>query len=152
MLAGPPASGKSTHAAAILADPAFENAGLLSTDHYVELAARVSGRPYSEVFSSQIKSATQFLQRDLEAVLRQGRSAVWDQTNLTPGIRAKKIKRFPEEYTKICLYFEVDTDTLVARNSTRGGRAIPEDVLLDMVSSWQRPALEEGFDHVAVVQ
>jgi len=152
MLAGPPGSGKSTHAAAILADPTFKNAGLLSTDHYIELAARISDRPYNEIFAGQIKSATQFLKRDIELMLRSRRSVVWDQTNLTPETRIKKANRFPDDYTKICLYFEADIDTLRGRNAARGDRAVPEGVLEDMVSKWQHPSLTEGFDHVAPVR
>jgi predicted kinase len=151
MLAGPPGSGKSTYAKRLRDNPSFANDVLLSTDAHIESIAASTGRSYNELFPSAIKDATHFLNASLQCAIGSGRGLIWDQTNLEPGTRVKKLARVPHRYVKIAVYFEEDLDTLLLRNKERAehGRGLPEHVLISMISRWKRPSLDEGFTAIS---
>lgn len=146
MLCGIPTSGKSTYVSKLLLD--YPDAVILSTDNYIERAARETGKTYNEVFESSIKKAGDHLYRQLYRARGEGKVIIWDQTNLTSKVRKKKLKHFPLSHIKKCVYFEISLDEALERNKRREGKFIPEDVLKRMHSQFEIPTEDEEFNTI----
>jgi predicted kinase len=150
MMCGIPASGKSTYIQQGLDYTDFFNTGytFLSTDNYIEEKAKKEGTTYNEIFDCTIKEATEEMNKLLEFAIQNNMSIVWDQTNLTPKVRQKKLKKIPEHYTKVAVYNNISLEEAMKRNRNRIGKVIPQRVLIQMHSVFVPPTEEEGFDKV----
>lgn len=148
MLSGIPTSGKSTYVSSLLEKPEFSNAVVLSTDNYIQKIADQENLTYDEVFDKTIKEATKHLNLDLSEAIKNNRTIIHDQTNLTKKSRAKKLKKIPDNYKKICAYSIIDLEEAKKRNKTRPGKVIPLRVLMMMLEDFQIPTIDEGFDEV----
>lgn len=148
MLSGIPTSGKSTYVSRLLEKPEFINAVVLSTDNYIQKIAEQENSTYDEVFDKTIKDATKQLNLDLSEAITNNRSIIHDQTNLTIKSRAKKLKKIPDSYKKICAYSVIDLAEATKRNKTRPGKVIPLRVLMIMLDDFEIPTVDEGFDEV----
>ena len=147
ILVGVPGSGKSTW----VKNQKWTNDHVIaSTDDYVEAYARSVNRTYSEVFEEVMSAAvTQMLDDVLHAV-EEGKDLIWDQTSTTVSTRAKKIKML-DGYTKIAVVFKTPLfDELNDRLQRRAltGKVIPSDVMHRMISGFEHPTLDEGFDQI----
>lgn len=148
MLSGIPTSGKSTYVSRLLEKPEFNNAIVLSTDNYIQKIAEQQNSTYDEVFDKTIKDANKQLNLDLSEAIKNNRSIIHDQTNLTIKSRAKKLKKIPDSYKKICVYSVIDLEEATKRNKTRPGKVIPLRVLMMMLDDFEIPTVDEGFDEV----
>ncbi len=148
MLSGIPTSGKSTYVSRLLEKPEFNNAVVLSTDNYIQKIADQENLTYDEVFDKTIKDANKQLNLDLSEAIKNNRSIIHDQTNLTIKSRAKKLKKIPDSYKKICAYSVIDLEEATKRNKTRPGKVIPLGVLMTMLDDFEIPTVDEGFDEV----
>jgi predicted kinase len=148
MLSGIPTSGKSTYVSFLLQKPEFHNAVVLSTDNYIEKVAKENNLSYNEVFENEIKAATKQLNVDLSEALKNNRPIIHDQTNLTQKSRAKKLKKIPDHYKKICAYSVIDLEEAQKRNKTRPGKVISTRVIMSMLEDFSIPTLDEGFDEI----
>ena len=146
MLIGVPGSGKSTF---IKNMPHFEKYVILSTDNYIELKAKENNRTYNEEFPHSIKDAETQMYKDLEDAIANGKSIIWDQTNLTKKTRAKKLTKIPDHYDKMAFFFNVPDD-LNERLASRPGKTIPVYVINNMIETIEKPGLDEGFHLVFV--
>lgn len=90
----------------------------------------------------------------LRAALTAGRSAVVDNTNVTPADRAAIIAIAREYGARITGYFfDVSTRDAVARNEQRQGRAkVPKVAIFTSAKRLVPPALAEGFDELHTVR
>jgi predicted kinase len=84
----------------------------------------------------------------LRQAIEDGKSIIWDQTNLTKKQRREKLKHIPDTYKKTAVYFIVDLKTALQRNTQRPGKVIPPEVLERMIKEYELPVLEEGFDEI----
>lgn len=148
MLSGIPTSGKSTYVSRLLEKPEFNNAFVYSTDNYIQKIADQENLTYDEVFDKTIKDANKQLNLDLSEAIKNNRSIIHDQTNLTIKSRAKKLKKIPDSYKKICAYSVIDLEEATKRNKTRPGKVIPLGVLMTMLDDFEIPTVDEGFDEV----
>lgn len=148
MLAGVPTSGKSTYIKGLLKD--FPDAVIVSTDDYIETAARETGKTYNEVFDDNIKAAQTDLNDKVNSAIRAKKTIIWDQTNLTYNVRRKRLSRFPKSYITILVYFNIDLDTALERNTNRPGKVIPPDLLRKMHGDYELPnnADHTNFNYV----
>ena len=148
MLAGIPTSGKSTYIRGLLRD--FPDAVVISTDDYIEAAAKETGKTYNEVFDDNIKAANTNLNDKVASAIKAGKTIIWDQTNLTCNVRRKKLSRFPKSYIKALVYFNIDLDTALERNTNRLGKVIPPALLRDMHDNYELPtdADRTNFNYV----
>ena len=146
MLVGVPAAGKSTWVEKFLAfNP---NVVYVSSDHYVEKFAEKMGKTYSEVFAEVAPRATRLMMRAVEKASREGKDVVWDQTNTSAKARARKL-RVLDHYRAIAVVFPTPPkDVLDSRLANRPGKVIPGHVMRRMISSFEYPAKEEGFDEI----
>jgi predicted kinase len=146
MLIGVPASGKSTWREANAGD-----AVIISSDDIIDQTAAAQGRTYNEVFKENIKFATQLVEERAKSAFADGKDVVWDQTNLTPKSRKPKLALVPEYYEKIAVYFPTPEEGEWRRRlDSREGKNIPENILLGMASSIEKPSEEEGFHSIMV--
>lgn len=146
MLVGLPGSGKSTFAKHL-------SGVRLSTDDTIEAVSKASGLTYNEVFKSVIQPATEKLDRDLSQAISEQKDIVWDQTNLTKKSRKRKLSEIPDNYEKICFYFFSTVWNVKKVNQDRKsfGRALPDDLLMNLIDGAQIPDESEGFDKVYTI-
>jgi predicted kinase len=81
-------------------------------------------------------------------LLREGRSFVWNATNLSKRIRARCIRLFADYDARIrIVYVEVPEPTLRAQNRARKPEAVvPDRVLDDMLDRWEVPDRTEAHE------
>jgi len=143
MLVGLPGSGKTYWRNKFIEkNPHFV---AISSDDYIDEAATREGKTYSEVFTQEIGKSTQYVNDLFIMSLDQGKSIVWDQTNLSEYKRLWILNQVPSEYIKVAIYFEVDDHVRQTRLLNRPGKVIPHDVDLKMQQSYSRPTTDEGF-------
>jgi predicted kinase len=97
-----------------------------------------------------MKAAVKQMAEDVVNATEAGKDIIWDQTSTTVSTRAKKIKML-EGYTKIAVVFNTPKfDELNDRLQKRAltGKVIPSDVMHRMISGFEHPTLEEGFDQI----
>ena len=89
----------------------------------------------------------------LRAALGAGRSAVVDNTSVTPAERAAIIAIARDFGARVVGYYlEVSTREAVARNEGREGRAkVPKVAIFTCAKRLVPPAIEEGFDELQVM-
>lgn len=150
MLCGIPTCGKSTWAVNYLQEVGFEDWVILSTDSFIDNRARENNITYDEAFGEYIKAAQDRMMFDLRAACRGRKNILWDQTNLTPQVRKKKLNQVPVSYTKTAVWFNLPLAEALERNKHREGKFIPEEVLMSMAHSFTPPDVSEGFDNVAL--
>lgn len=148
MLCGLPTSGKSTFVSKLLNDPAYKNSVVLSTDAYIEQVAQQMNSTYNEVFDDTIDEANHQLELTLIEAKDRGKSIIWDQTNLIPKARKKKLSKIPSSYARIAIWFDIVLEEALKRNKHRPGKMIPESVLKRMSHQFVPPSCDEGFDVV----
>lgn len=148
MLVGIAGSGKDTFVKNVL------NHEVLSTDQYVQKIADESRKTFNEVFSESIDFATsQFNIKTME-MIKNKESFVWNQMNIFKKSRLKKLKRFPKDYEKICIYFDTPLDILLQRNEVR--RLTNRHLRSNLIEKWYNqlevPTIDEGFDYVYTIK
>lgn len=149
MLCGIPTSGKTTFLTKNLYESDTSKSFVtLSTDNYIELEAIKQGLTYNVLFESLVDKASAKLELDLKSAIQRDANIVWDQTNLTPKARKRKLSKIPAHYNKIAVWFEVSLEEALVRNQQRPGKVIPEAVLRNMHSCFVPPTKEEGFDSI----
>lgn len=142
LLVGPPAAGKSTLAAALVAAGEVAVEDVLSTDTYREM---LTGDALD--LTSDREVWVQVRQRLVEK-MGAGRTTVVDATNLFARRRARHV-RVAREHGRpvVAVRFEVEAAELLERNETRD-RVLHENVVVTMAvemeenSTWEAMAAE----------
>lgn len=165
MLAGLPGTGKSTWSdrfkrnhRAELNEQSYKtnipyrwNLSIISTDNIIEMIAEEHGLTYNQVFDNLTYSFAEKMSYKLARfAFERNNIVIWDQTNLTAKSRGKKLELVPAHYKKIAVSFGIPVDYR-ERLDNRPGKVIPEDVMNRMITSWDRPIKEEGFDEIIYV-
>ena len=150
ILVGVPASGKSTWCHTQQFD--WGNTIIASTDTYVEAYATKIGKTYSEVFEGIMPTAVNHMVNTVLWAINRQYDIIWDQTSTTVLSRAKKLRMLPSRYEKIAVVFTTpDADTLMTRLAGRPEKVIPDTVIQTMISKWEEPSKDEGFDKIIYV-
>lgn len=144
-LVGVPGSGKSTWHSE---QEWMQGCAYISTDRYVEEFAKAAGKTYSEVFPEVMPKCVEYMTGDVVHAREAGQNIVWDQTSTTIASRARKFAMLPEYYTIAVVFRTPPRDELDVRLSGRPGKHIPKNVVDDMISNWEEPTLEEGFQEI----
>jgi predicted kinase len=149
MLSGIPTSGKSSYVRQGQEEtPYLDGFIVLSTDAYIERQARRQGRTYNDAFDELIGKATEDMENNLRLALRDNLSIIWDQTNLTPKVRRRKLAKVPTRYERTAVWFDIPLEEALRRNQQRPGKIIPQNILESMFHSFIPPTKSEGFDHI----
>ena len=139
MLVGLPGSGKSTYAE------------ILKADGYIVHSSDTIREELGDV-NDQSKNTEVFeiLHKRIKDDLRDGKSVVYDATNLSRKRRVaflKELKNIPCE--KTCILIATPYEICVLQNFIRE-RNVPGEVIRKMYKSFQMPCIQEGFDNVIV--
>lgn len=150
ILVGPPASGKSTWRESYISkisDPTV----VLSTDDLIEEYAIQANMDYNQAFKevnfSDLEKTMFFKFRE---ALGRSENIIVDRTNMRIKSRNRFLASVPKTYKKIAVVFEINTPHLLARLHNRAeqtGKFIPEKNVLDMISTYQEPTMDE-FDSI----
>jgi predicted kinase len=124
------------------------NLSVISTDDIIQHIANEHRLTYNQLFDNITYSFAEKMTHKLaKFAFDRNDIVVWDQTNLTIMSRAKKLVLVPSHYKKICVMFKIPDD-LTERLQSRIGKTIPEDVMINMIKSYQQPTTTEGFDDI----
>lgn len=144
-LVGVPASGKSTW---IESQDWAVLCVHVSTDKWVDLYAKETGKTYSEVFDEYMPTAVDLMAKEVGAAREMGRDIVWDQTSTSIKARARKFRMLPD-YEHIAVVFKTpEADELARRLASRPGKNIPDHVVRSMIDNFEMPGTSEGFAQV----
>jgi predicted kinase len=146
MLIGVPGSGKSTWVKENCDPLAFN---LISSDNFIEEAAKKDGVTYNEAFQKYIKKATEDMNKMAKYAFDNDRNVVWDQTNLTIKSRKAKLAMVPSHYKKTAVFFTTPAaDEHKRRLDSRPGKTIPYHILKNMAETMDPPSYQEGWDNI----
>jgi predicted kinase len=144
MLVGIPTAGKSTFSN----DKKYKDYVRVSSDDILQEVAKERQQSYNTVFKGNIRFAQIAMMKVLRKAIEDGKSIIWDQTNLTKKQRRDKLKYIPDYYKKTAVYFVVSLETALKRNTQRPGKVIPPEILERMIKEYELPTNEEGFDTI----
>lgn len=149
VLVGPPNCGKSTWISENIDDTYYiasrDNVimelgnGLSYNKSYNAVDEKEVNRLFNERFDNAVKSYT---------------NIVVDMMNLSPKRRKGFISRVGKKYTKEAIVFKFNVDELFKRNIERNlstDKYIKESVILEMISKYTEPTLDEGFDNITYI-
>lgn len=140
MMIGIPGSGKSTFAEKIAKD---ENAIVISSDNLrEELFDNVWEFKKNNLLFGEMFQRT-------HTYLSQGKSVVFDATNIRRSQRKQILKKF-KPYYKECYYLKTPLEKVLRQNLMRN-RHVPEEVIVRMYNRIQEPELIEGWDKVNII-
>ncbi len=147
MMIGVPCAGKSTF---ISGNSELKDLPIASTDNPIEFYAKTRNKTYDDVFSEFIREATNIMNASVDEFIRDNRSFIWDQTNLTKKSRASKLARIPKHWKKVAVYLETpEKEEWERRLNSRPGKTIPKHVLESMLTQLEPPNLvDENFDRI----
>jgi predicted kinase len=145
VLVGVPGSGKSTW---IRNQIWALGLTVISTDAFVEQEAYRQGKTYSEVFDDYMPTAVKLMAEQVVQAREAGHDIVWDQTSTTVVSRRKKFAMLPDYYAIAVVFPTPDPEEHQRRLANRPGKTIPWNILNGMISGFQMPTLEEGFDEI----
>ena len=91
----------------------------------------------------------------VQNLIKNKKSFIWDQTNLQPSARMKKIRMLKQnKYNVVGIAIEIPEEELFSRLFKRQnleGKEIPKKILEEMISNYIRPDTTEGFLNVYLV-
>ena len=156
VLVGLPGSGKSTRLS-FVDDPEFGgDVFVYSTDALIEQWSNANGLNYNSGFQKYVDPATKRMNELLTMALEHRIDVYWDQTNMSSKKRKGILSKFPKTYRKTCWCIAPprtpeEWAELDRRLASREGKTIPHHIIEAMADSYVEPELEEGFDHILVV-
>ena len=147
VLIGPPLSGKDTWIRQNFSD---KEVVMISRD---QIVLDIYGSDnYDEAFKNVNQKAVDAeLQRQLRQSAEDGKNVIINMTNMTSKRRQHNLQNF-DKYNKIAVIFPIlEWEEYRKRNIKRQQeemKFIPEQVIKNMISSYQTIKEEEGFDKV----
>eukprot|EP01006_Ploeotia_vitrea_P041310 TRINITY_DN66502_c6_g2_i1.p1 TRINITY_DN66502_c6_g2~~TRINITY_DN66502_c6_g2_i1.p1 ORF type:complete len:620 (+),score=61.39 TRINITY_DN66502_c6_g2_i1:95-1861(+) len=155
MLVGLPGSGKTYWAKEYIRRHPQLKFNILSTNLIMERKMPNTKHTYRDRFEKLIKEATDMLNRQLEVASRENGNIIWDQTNVFPSARARKLEKF-RGFRKTALVFLPDEEThreWVHNQYDQTGQRVPDKVVSDMKRNFELPRVGDraGFDEVVYV-
>ena len=134
MLVGLPAAGKTTWAEQEMDAQPEKNYLVLSTNSILEqmkVPGLTRAHNYKERFEKLMPQATAVLAKLLEIAPSRRRNFLWDQTNVYPSARKRKLSRFGS-FVRLAAVFVCSTEELGKRSRAREaaeGKLVPEEAV-----------------------
>lgn len=142
ILCGIPGSGKSTWA---VKNQSKYNFKIFSSDEYRKnLLGNINDQSKNGLVFERLYS-------DIVEYLKEGKNCCLDATNMTIKNRKFALDKLTNiECEKVCILFATPQEIALANNELRD-RKVPSEVIDKMISSFEIPFTEEGFDRVEIV-
>lgn len=152
MLVGLPCTGKTTYLRRKTLKE-FDDAVILSTDEHLISRMKERNISYSESFANFYGEACSVLEQNLRDAVKNDKTIIWDQTNISAKGRAKKLKKIPGHYYKVAVVSpETNVDLLMDRQvACRPEQVVPRSAMESFALNFDMPTESEGFDKVSVV-
>lgn len=150
---GLPGSGKSTWIKSFKSSTDREFA-VISSDDILDRIAAEKGLTYTLVHKDFIGMATGEMKGNFRKAIEDGKSFIWDQTNMSKKKRRGILAQIPKDYYKIAVDFDVLPKELERRLDQRAkdtGKFIPKSVIEDFGKRYERPTKDEGFDEIVYI-
>ncbi len=144
---GCPASGKSTYVKNYV-DDNKQNGMYLSSD---ELRAKFGSGESDQTCTNQVFS---YIKQKINEILQDKNDGylIIDATSINKKNRREYIELAKKNKSKIVAWvFERNRDILIDRNKNRD-RVVPIWVIDRMISQYEKPSVDEGFDEVIEIQ
>jgi len=129
---------------------------IVSSDYYIEEAAKLFGTTYSEIFPHVIQFAENAFNKHVETLAFNGNDFVIDRTNLSPNSRSRVmsiVKKNKKDYKFEAIVFNPpDSRIHMDRLSSRHGKHIPIDVMENMRRIYRVPNNSEGFSEIRFME
>lgn len=153
IMIGLPATGKSTIRESLIVDQG--NTFIYSTDDIVECMSAKEGLTYDEGFSKFISAADKQARQSLIYAIEAKMDVIWDQTNLRKKKRIKSVTRMKQagynvSYVSIQKPLEKDIGEWVKRLNGRNGKTIPNNIMVNMIETYEEPTLDEGVSGIEI--
>ena len=106
-----------------------------------------------EYFSKEKEVYNEFI-KQIDAAITANATFYVDQTSLNRAARNKLFSRLSKKPDEIIgVYINKPIETILYQNSLRTGRAlVPEDAVINMFYSIEKPTKEEGFTEILEVE
>ena len=143
---GCPASGKSTYVKNYVDNK--QNGMYLSSD---ELRAKFGSGETDQTCTNQVFS---YIKQKISEILqdKNGGYLIIDATSINKKNRREYIELAKKNKSKIVAWvFERNRDILIDRNKNRD-RVVPVWVIDRMLSQYEKPSIDEGFDEIIEIQ
>ena len=152
-LIGLPGSGKSTWADdLVIKNPELE---IVSMDYFIEQEAVRQNKKYNDVYREFAEIAEKLMKQKLSEIIKEKKSFIWDQINISENIRRKKIARLKQNKYEIhAIAFSLNEETWKNRLDNRvnlGGKKISKKVLEEMKQNFVFPNINEGFSSLVII-
>ena len=154
MLVGLPASGKSSWAKDYILKNQQIDFQILSTDEIIEKKALHVGIGYREAHEKYIHFAINEMERKFWKYIENGVNIIHDQTNVSIKVRMELLAKVTN-YSKTAVVFklgEKEWGNRFEKRRKKTGKDIPNFVIKNMMSSFEYPTKEEGFDDIIIIQ
>ena len=153
VMVGIPGSGKSTWADdLIIKNPELE---IVSMDYFIEQEAVRQNKKYNDVYREFAETAEKLMKQKLSEIIKEKKSFIWDQINISENIRRKKIARLKQNKYEIhAIAFSLNEETWKNRLDNRvnlGGKIISKKVLEEMKQNFVFPNINEGFSSLVII-
>ena len=148
LMVGLPYSGKSTY---IRNHPTLSALSVVDSDSYIEKKAKAENTSYGAIFDREIEAALKYRVWLTQKLIRQQRSFIVDQTNLTRIARAHWIELAQKHHYRIVAHvfaLPSNESQLLGRRQRRIDKVIPIAVLAEMITTYEMPSEDEGFSEI----
>lgn len=153
LMIGLPGSGKSTVVNQLREEMPF--LPVISTDNYIEEAAREANSTYDKIFKQAYGEAEKKMQADIGQCIVEGKSFIWDQTNINIKARRSKIELLAKNgYEVIAIAMNLSeaeySKRLNGRNA-EGQKIIRYKLLQSMKENYQPVSYAEGVKEIYLI-
>ena len=151
MMIGVPGSGKSTWIQQFL-DSHPEEFVIISSDDLIEEYAQSQNKTYDQVFKEYVGIAEKQMYENAKIAFDKNINVIWDQTNLNPRARSKKLRLVPNRYHMTAVVFSTPgVQEHQRRLDSRTGKTIPQFIIENMIQTMVPPNYEEGFAEIVYI-
>ena len=154
MLVGPPGSGKSTWIREFMNHKNEDEYVIVSSDDIIMELGKEKGLNYKEAFDKHAKQAMKVMKANAKQAFADKKNIIWDQTNMSAKSRASKIQQ-AKGYSLKAVVWDLpreELDRRLIKRDKEEDKSIPKAIVESMLSNFQMPTEEEGFDMVVVIK